>query len=305
MNRTTREEYKSMPLGDYHLCFDRLKGALLFYSDEDYRLGMAGMALATLKFGVKIYVVEFMPNHLHGVLRGTGEQCMKVFSLQKRRISEQLIKCGRPSLPDNYGCVLKPLPDKDALRSEIIYAVRNPYEKDYCVPGGHKWGSGYLYFNDMSEIVRGDKVSSLQKSRVHSIIGSNELLPSDWEIHPVLGVLPRNFVDAKSVERLFGSAKEYHTRLVKEYETAVKIARSLGEEVEFSANEVKDIVNTELRNMYPGRLFKTLTQEEKCRVGVRLNDRLGLTPVQLAQALYLSELTISQVLRSKDYGIRW
>ena len=304
MNRTAREEYKALPLGDYHLCFDRLEGGLLFYTEEDYRLGMAGIALAFLKFGVKIYVIELMPNHLHVVMRGTGEQCMKVFSLQKRRISEQLIKCGRPPLSNHYGCVLKALPDKEALRAEIIYAVRNPYEKDYCVPGGHQWGSGYLYFNDMAMIVRGDKVSSLQKAQVHAFIGSNELLPPDWEIHPALGVLPRNYVDVQAVERMFGTAKEYHTRLVKEYETAVKIARSLGEEVEFSAYEVRDIVNTELRNAYPGRLFKALTQEEKCRVAVTLNDRLGLTPAQLAPALYISELTISQVLRSKDYGVR-
>lgn len=304
MNRTTREDYKALLLGDYHLCFDRLEGGLLFYTEEDYRLGMAGIALAFLKFGVKIYVIELMPNHLHVVMRGTGEQCMKVFSLQKRRISEQLIKCGRLHLPNHYGCVLKSLPDKEALRAEIIYAVRNPYEKEYCVPGGHQWGSGYLYFNDMAKIVRGDNVSSLQKAQVHSFIGSNELLPPDWEIHPVLGVLPRNYVDVQAVERMFGTAKEYHTRLVKEYETAVKIARSLGEEVEFSAYEVRDIVNTELRNTYSGRLFKALTQEEKCRVAVTLNDRLGLTPAQLAPALYLSELTVFQVLRSKDYGVR-
>jgi len=304
MNRALREQYKALPLGDYHLCFDRLEGRWMFNDDQDYRMGMAGMALATSKFGVKVSCFELMPNHLHCVIRGTGEQCMRVFSFQKRRITEQLIKCGRPPLPDDYGCILKPLPDNDALRAEIIYVVRNPYEKDYCVPGGHKWGSGYLYFNDLAGMVRGEKVSAIQKNVIRAFTGSHETLPPEWEIHPVLGVLPRNYVDVKGVERLFGSAKEYLTRLVKEYETAVKIARSVGEEVEFSANEVKDIVGTELRNTYPGRLFKSLTQEEKCRVAVRLNDHLGLTSSQLASALFISELTISQVLRSKDYGIR-
>ena len=102
---------------------------------------------------------------------------------------------------------------------------------------------------------------------------------------------------------LFASPKEFLTRLVKEYETAVVIARSLGEEVEFSMNEVREIANTELRNTYPGRLFKSLSREEKCIVAVNLNERLGLSPRQLSQALYLSELTISQAIRSKDYGI--
>ena len=35
-----------------------------------------------------------------------------------------------------------------------------------------------------------------------------------------------------------------------------------------------------------------------------LNNRMGLTPRQLAQALHISELAISQAIRSKDYGIR-
>ena len=215
-----------------------------------------------------------------------------------------LIKTHRPPLPMDYGCKLKPIPDDESLRSQILYTVRNPYEKDYCAPGGHRWGSGYLYFNELASIIKGVPASSFSKASIRAQLGSDELLPPDWEIHPVLGVLPSNYVKVSFVESLFGSPKEYHTRLVKEYETIVKIARMLGEEVEFSFNEVKDIVNTELRNSYPGRLFKTITQEEKCRVAVRLHESLGLSSHLLSRALYLSELTITQAIRSKDYGLK-
>lgn len=304
MNRNTREEYKALPDGDYHLCLDRLEGRYLFYDEQDYRFGMAGVALAHLKFGVKVYAFELMTNHAHLVLHGSGEQSMRVFSFLKRRISEQLISHGRMPLPDNYGFILKPLPDKEALRSEILYVVRNPYEKEYCVPGGHRWGSGYLYFNELASQIGGEKVSKLQKLQVRALTGSKEVLPPEWILHPVLGVLPSNFVDVEAVESLFESVKDYHTRMVKEYETAVKIARSLGEAVSFSQCEVRDIVNTELRNSYPGRLFKTISQEEKCRVAVRLYESHGLDSHQLSRALYLSELTITQAIRSKDYGVR-
>lgn len=304
MNRITREEYKSLPEGNYHLCLDRLEGRWIFKTDDDYRLGMAGMALSSLKFDIDVYAFELMPNHLHAILRGTGENCMKVFSFLKRRISEMLIKTHRPPLPLDYGCKLIPIPDDESLRTQILYTVRNPYEKDYCVPGGHRWGSGYLYFNELASIIKGTPVSSFSKAAIRAHLGSDELLPPNWEIHPVLGVLPSNFVNVSAVESLFGSVKEYQTRLVKEYETIVKIARSLDEEVTFSLNEIKDIANTELRNSYPGRLFKTITQEEKCRVAVRLHESLGLSSHQLSQALYLSELTISQAIRSKDYGLK-
>lgn len=304
MTQKERDQYRTLPLGNYHLCFERLESSLLFQSPEDYRLGMASIALAHLKFEVGVYMFELMSNHLHSILRGTGEQCVRTFSFIKRRLSERLVKNGCPPLPEEYGFKLVPIPDDDALKSQIIYSVRNPYEKNSCVPGGHQWGSGYLLFNKLGWYIRGKKVSEMHLAEVRRFIGSNEKLPDDWEIHPDLGLLPRNFVMVKEVEKLFSSPKEYMTRLVKEYEVVVKIARMLDEEVDFSETEVRDIVNTELRNSYPGRLYKNISPEEKCKVAVRLNEMMGLTVPQLSRALYLSEITISQALRSKDYGIR-
>lgn len=304
MNRTEREIYKSYPSGDYHLCLDRIEGRWLFNTPQDYRLGMASIALAYLKFGIKVYAFELMPNHIHIILSGTGDQCVRSFSLIKRRLSEQLLKTNRSALPRDYGFKLIPIPDKDALRTQILYTVRNPYEKNYCVPGGHMWGSGYLYFNELAQYIAGERVSKMRSSEVKRITGSNEVWPPQWVIHPYLGPLPQNYIAVNEVENLFSSVKEYLTRLVKEYEAVVKIAKTLGEDVEFSEAEVRDIVNTELRTSYPGRLFKNISQEEKCRVAVRLNEMMGLTTTQLAKALYMSDLTISQAIHSKDYGIK-
>ena len=304
MDRKTRKEYKEWGKGYYHLCLDRLEGRLLFNDDEDYRLGMATVALAKLKCGIEVYAVELMPNHFHEILSGTGEQCLKVFAYLKRRFSEQLIKKGYPPLPEDYGFKLIPIEDEEAMRKQILYTVRNPYEKDFCVPGGHLWGSSYLYFNELANLIRGNKVSDMFQTELHRYTGSKESLPPDWEIHPQLGVLPRNYVKTEKVMRLFHSAKDFLTRLVKEYETVVKIARTLGEEIEFSEDEVRDMVNTELRNAYPGRAFKSITQEEKCLVAVRMSASHGLSPKQLSKALFLSELTIQQALRSKDYSLK-
>lgn len=304
MNQKQRNEYRNLPVGHYHLCLDRLEGRWLFHTPEDYRLGMASIALAYLKFGILVFAFELMPNHMHIILRGTGEQCVRTFSFIKRRLSEQLLRRGYPVLPEGYGFKLIPISNQDALKSQILYTLRNPYEKDYCTPGGHPWGSGYLYFNELADYIRGKTVSAMHKADVRRMAGSNEKLPDNWEIHPVLGILPRNYIQADRVEKLFSSAKEYLTRLVKEYETLVKIARSLEDEVVFSEAEVRDIVNTELRNSYPGRPFRSISNEEKCKVAVRLNEMLGLTASQLSPALFLSELSISQALRSKDYGVR-
>ena len=108
------------------------------------------------------------------------------------------------------------------------------------------WGSGYLYFNELAQYIAGERVSKMRSSEVKRI---------------TLGPLPQNYIAVNEVENLFSSVKEYLTRLVKEYEAVVKIAKTLGEDVEFSEAEVRDIVNTELRTSYPGRLFKNISQE--------------------------------------------
>ena len=304
MERSAREEYKTWKKGYYHMSLERLEGRRVFNSQEDYRMGMNSMALAKWKFAVEIYAFELMPNHLHCILSGTGRECVRLFSFIKRRFSDQLVKSGFPPLPDNYGFKLIPIEDEKAFLNELLYAARNPYEKDDCVPGGNPWGTGYLYFNGLAHHICGEKVGELAKAKVSELIGSRENLPPDWEIHPTLGILPRCYVKTEKAIRLFSSAKSFLTRLVKEYETLVKTARTHDEQLEFSAEEVQDIVDTELRNTYPGRLLKTLSQEEKCVTAVRLNSKMGLTPKQLAQALYISELAISQAIRSKDYGRR-
>lgn len=303
MEKKLREEYKQYGKGYYHLCLDRLDDDdLLFHDSEDYRKGMASIGLAKLIFDVEVYSFELMTNHLHEILSGTGQQCLKVFSFYKRRISEQRISKGYPPLPKKYGFKLIPILDEDVFCKEIIYLARNPYEKNYCIPGGYCWGSSYLYFNTLADCIRGNRVDGMSQAEVRRLIGSKHPLPSDWELHPSLGLLPRSFVRTDKVVQLFSSPKNYLTRLVKEYETMVKIARNLGEEIAFSDEEVKDIVNTDLRNSFPGRLFKSLTQEEKCTAAVRLHKTYSFTANQLAKALFISELTVYQAIHSKDFG---
>ncbi len=303
-SRAIRKEYKTWGKGYYHLCTDRLDRRLLFNNDSQYRKGMAAIALSHIKFKVKVYTFELMPNHVHLILSGTGEQCVRVFSFLKRRFSEHLIADGYAPLDKSHGFILKPIRDEEEFKNQIIYCNRNRYEKNHCVPGGSKWGAGYLFFSEVSKVIKGTKAGVMDLEEVRRELCSRERIPDNWEIHPELGLLPSNFVEIKKVESVFRTPKDYLTRLVKEYETMVKIAGELGEHLDFSQSEVRDITSIELRNMYPGRLLKTLSAQEKIVCAVRVYEKLGIPTTQLAAALFISELSISQAIRSKDYGIR-
>lgn len=297
-------EYKALPLAYYHLCTDGWSNGKLFNNTAQFRFGMATIALVAVMFDAKIISFELMPNHVHIILYGTGETCLAVFQFIRHRIVTRLKEDGNLLPPYDYWFKLKPLPDKKALQQEIIYLARNPYEKEIAIPGCYPWGSSYLFFSRVADFVRGKLVRDMKDTEIRRVTGSRTPLPETWEIHPDLGVLPRSFVRTDIVCARFSSAKEYLTRLVKDYESAVHIAQELGEDIVLSREEMNDILYKKATEMFPGRLVKNLTQEERGRLAVVLEKQYHFTGQTLADLLYMPERTISQFLTSKDYGYR-
>lgn len=299
--RIRREEYKKYPFGYYHLCLDGWRDGNLFNTVQEFVFGMATIALVVLKFKLTIYVFELMSNHIHIILSASGDVCVKVFDFILRRIRGRLKADGFPEPPEGYGFVLVPIPDREAMLKQVVYTVRNPYERGYSAPGGYLWGSDYLIFNPAGQSIRGMRAESMSVREMRETLGARDILPPDWEVHPELGVLPRNYVNYKKVEGLFGSVKEYATRIVKDYESFSYAAKSLGEELILSDEEVKGLIETEVARMFAGRSPWELTVEEKYRVIALMNHRYGIQDEQLAKEMRLSVRVVRQVVTSKDY----
>ena len=294
--------YRSWKKGCYHLCTDGWKEGRIFNDREEFRDGMAMMGLASLKYDLSIYAFELMPNHLHILLSASGSTCVDLFGFIKWKLNMELHYDGYPPLPESYDFKLIPIDSAEALRKNVLYLARNPYEKGYCLPGGHLWGSSYLLFNQFSEAVRGIPSGQMPSREINRLTGSLETFPSEWEIHPELGVLPRNFVHTEKIRELFSSPKDYLSRLVKDYESFVSLSDSLGEEISFSSEEVRDIVSRMLRILFPEKSPANLSSQEKCRAAVELSDRYRLSARDLSLCLRIPEHMILQTLRSKDYG---
>ena len=296
-------EYRSYPKGYYHLCTDGKKG-LLFHTNEQYAFTMCSIAIITLKYKVKVYACEVMPTHVHLLLSGTGEQCVECYKFIIARIRKKLKEEGYPLPPDDYWFKLRSVDNTESFKKLVVYLARNKYEKGDCTPVGHLWGTGYLIYNQFAALITGTKVSEMSARQVARITGTTMELPPDWEIHPMLGILPRCFISTDKVYELFPTAKDYVTAMVKDYESIVKIAASVDEEISFSLEEAKDIVNILSQNMFPSVRFRDLTPEQKGKIAVKANASYGLSAKYLAQTLYIPEYVIIQLINSKDYGKR-
>lgn len=296
--------YRSFPKGYYHLCTDGWSSGKLFNNSRQFARGMSLVSVLPVKYNVTIYSFELMPNHIHIALSGTGEQCLECYYFLIRNINKLLVNDGFPQIPDDYWFKLIPIDDKEFFKQLIIYIARNDYEKGNNTPCGYPWGSSYLLYNDMSTFLGGTKAAEMKKGDVEKMTGCKVQLPEEWIIHPELGVLPSNFICLDKLKELFPSAKEYMTRMVKDYESYVKISKLLGEELEWSVPEARDIANTVCVKMFPGRFAADLNENDKCKLAVKMNADYNMDAKLLAQALYVPAKVITQVLNAKDYGVR-
>ena len=297
-----RRDYKQLKSYYYHLSSDGWKDGLLFHTKEHYAFGMTLIGLLTVMFGIVIFEFTLMPNHIHILMKGNGEQCVKAFDYFRRKLSALLVHDGYPPLPEDYRFKLTPIDTEEQMRVNILYVARNPYEKGLAVPGGYPWGTAYLHYSILTSFLHGKEAGQMTHRERYERTRTRTPIPPSWEWHPKLGLLPLSFIDHELFFRLFPTPKHYETRLVKDYEAFVKLGKSLDETVFFSENEMIEIVQASVRDLYPGKRKEALSPEEKGRLCVELSKTYQLSSGQMAEALNMSEYLVKQFLYAKDFG---
>ena len=295
-----RTQYKTWRRGYYHLCTDGKKGTIC-HNESEYVFLVNTISLLDLLFPVKVHVYEVMRSHVHLLLSGSGAACVAVFNYVRRRINKRLVEDGHPPLPDDYDFRLIPVEDENQMRNNAVYIARNASEVLNVRPGGYLFGSSMAFYSDVPRLFETVRAGDFSERALKRMFQTHVSIPPDRLIHPGMKmVLPQSFVDMGVLYKVFSTAKAFQTRLVKDYEVFVEIADKVGEEIAFSVDETKDIVNQDL--MAEGRKLSELSNDERCSLAVRLNKKYGLDALTLSQALFVPARVISQALLSKKYN---
>ena len=294
-----RAEYKSWKKGYYHLCKDGKTGTIC-HDEAEYVYLVNTISLLDLLFPVKVHFYEVMRSHVHLLLSGRGADCVAVFDYVRSRINKRLVTDGHPPLPTDYDFKLIPVVDEDQMRNNGIYIARNASEVLDIRPGGYLFGSSMAFYSDIPRLFETVRAGDLSVRSLKKMFHTHVSIPPDRLIHPGLGmVLPQSFVDMGVLYKVFPTAKEYETRLVKDYEAFVEIADQIEEEITFSVEEAKDIVKQEL--MKAGRKLSDLSHDDRCALSVQLNKKYRLDAVTLSQCVFIPSRIIAQALKSKKY----
>lgn len=301
-NRKQRGEYREYPKSYYHLSSDGWKEGLLFHTVQEFAYGMTLIGLIALKYHLIILDFSLMPNHVHILLYGDGKDCTDAFIYFKNKLSERLKKDSYTTIPDDYWFKLTPVSNPQQLKINYLYIDRNHFEKNISVPGTYPWGAAYLFHSLLSKHINGTPAKDMSKRELERLTGSRIEIPGDWEFHPTLGLLPKCFVRLSKFYELFPTAKDYGTRIIKDYEAFIKMSLLLEEQIDLSKEEINDIVNQILAKQFPNQRIEDLPNPDKARICVLLHKTYMLTITQISYAVKVPEYLVKQFLNSKDYG---
>ena len=294
-----RAEYKTWKKGYYHLCTDGKKG-IICHDEAEYVYVVNTISLLEVLFPVKVHFYEVMRSHLHLLLSGRGADCVAVFDYVRKRINKRLVEDGHSPLPKDLDFKLIPIEDEEQMRKNAVYIARNASEVRNIRSGGYLFGSSMVFYSDVPRLFETIRAGDMSKRSLIKMFQTHATIPPDRLIHPGLEmVLPQSFVDLDVLYKVFPTAKEFQTRLVKDYEAFIEIADQIGEEIVFSVEEARDIVHQEL--MMEGRKLSELSNDERCCLAVRLNRKYRLDAQVLSQSVFVPSRIISQALRSKKY----
>ena len=187
---------------------DHLEDRLWFRDDEDFRVGMNYVAIASFITGVVVLAFILMSNHVHFVLSCSRERAELFINRFKRLYAAYYQrKYGVCELLRRNGVDIRNVSRSDeSLERAIAYVLMNSVAANICFePSGYPWGTGNVLFNDNP--FPGRCLREFSGRAQMRMLKSNVMLPGDYKIGSGGYILPESYVQVKGVEALFRTPK--------------------------------------------------------------------------------------------------
>ena len=187
---------------------EHLKSGLWFRDDEDYRIGMNYVAIASFVYGVMVLAFVLMSNHVHFVLYCMEEEARAFINEFKADCSRHLaLKYGvRDLLRRNRAVIERISAEDESFERAIAYVQMNPPAANICLhPTGYPWGTGGVFFNTRQ--MKGIRLGDLSRNAIRKRLRTKRSLPADWILGEDGYILPESYVPVELVESIFRTPK--------------------------------------------------------------------------------------------------
>ena len=248
----------------YHLHTPE-KHPIIFHHPDSYRAAMTIVAMCAHDCpDIRIITFELMSNHVHFVLCGEEDACRRFFSLFKKRWNLYLHY--RKMVVDLSGFTVNTVPilTLESLRNQISYTNRNNFVVDPShTPFSYPYGAGNCYFLPVNKNRSDALFGSLTIREKRILLHSHQIdYPNDYSI--IDGYIsPASCCAISFGEMIFRDARHYFFKISRDIESDKEVARTLGEAVYYTDDELNAILFKKCKDEYDGQRASLLPQNTK------------------------------------------
>lgn len=274
----------------YHCASKGFDHSILFADTREFVAGMNRIAICRANMP-KVLVLVFclMDNHVHFILYGTKEDCLKWMALYQKltMMWQHNHREGNPvdEIWNNDAWLIH---DEEDLKQKIVYVFRNPtVARMGFKPDGYRWSSARLVFSDVSAIpATGRKVGMMSSYEKRNCFETRIELPEDWVLLPDGLIWPGDYTETKRVEKLFVHPKNYMFYLNQNVETEINHEMYKGD-LSLPDQDVVRIAQEISANRFGTNDLALLELQQRIQLCKSVKKRTGATLKQLARIVHL------------------
>ena len=269
----------------------------IFCCDKDFVTGMWCLAAGVhLCKGVVMLTFELMANHVHLILAGKPEDCIKAFDLFAARLKKAFPKRERAIDWSQFKMEMLQIESLPALRNEIIYVNRNAFvAKPAYTPDSYPWGGGCTYFCPWLQHLKPVPFAELSILTQRGILHTRDIAPfADLKEINSMPFIP-SFCDIKLGENMFRDARSYFNSLTRNAEAFGQIAARLKDSIFLTDEELYSALCSYINKEYSARTAAGLTAQQKIDTARHMHFNYNASNQQLRRMLRM-ELAILEEL---------
>ena len=281
----------------WHVYTDGTKMQNIFCCEEDFKTGMWCLAVALhLCKGVQMITFELMGNHVHLILAGAKEDCIKVFDLFASRLKKAFPKRQHAIDWSKFKMEILPIESLQALRNEIIYVNRNAFVANPAyTPDSYPWGGGCAYFCPWLKHLTTTPLGELPILTQRALLHTKKIAPhADLKVIDDIPFIP-SFCDIKLGESMFRHARSYFNSLTRNAEAFSQIASRLKDTIFLTDEELYAVICSHIGKEYSVKTPSQLSAQQKIDIARRMHFGYNATNQQLRRMLRM-DMTILEEL---------
>lgn len=266
---------------------------IMFCDRRDYTFGMNRIYSVIRQYDVVIMAFVLMDTHIHFVLYGDFDDCNR-FMHEYLRLTSQYIAFthGDHAKLQKIHLSHQVIDTDYYLKTVICYVIKNAVTAGMpFLANSYPWSSGPLYFTTQgywSSPVRatfsdkGDVLNAMYVDDIRRFLGSRNYQKSNVTVVDEL-VFPGEYVDVRSVERLFRTHKSFSYFLSMNKDAEVESRDGAISYLSIPLQEMRQHRKDAIHNLFGDVTLRQLSTSQRLRLAKELHRKYNSSVKQIAR----------------------